>query len=369
MPNTRARCGLTGGRCVSRSPRDARARGIGMVHQELVGRARPERGRERAISAPSRCNRLGLVDWRAMRAERGRASRAARHRRRSARADGRLAARACSSSWNSRACCFPARASSSWTSRPRRCRRPRWSGCSACCAGCARRGQKHRVHLAFSRRCAGDLRPRHGVPQRPRSRDRGRRARIDKRWIIERMIGAGHEELEESYTGDIPLHSRPDAKVVLEVDGPEPRGRVSGRVAAGARRRGAGHLRVHGLGPAGTGAHAVRQAAGRSGGRLRMDGRRSGCASRADARGAPAWPSCRRAGASMLFAHRAGVQERVDQRSSTASIVVLAAAGRGARDRARACRAACSIRPPHVSIGRLAPCPAATSRKSRWRSG
>ncbi len=44
-------------------------------------------------------------------------------------------------------------------------------------------------------------------------------ARIDKRWVIDRMIGAGHEELEESYLADIPLHSRPDAKVVLTVDG------------------------------------------------------------------------------------------------------------------------------------------------------
>jgi ribose transport system ATP-binding protein len=43
-------------------------------------------------------------------------------------------------------------------------------------------------------------------------------AGVNKRWIIDRMIGAGHEELEESYLADIPLHSRPDAKVVLEVE-------------------------------------------------------------------------------------------------------------------------------------------------------
>ena len=41
-------------------------------------------------------------------------------------------------------------------------------------------------------------------------------ATIDKGWIISRMIGAGHEELEESYTGDITLHSKPEAPVVLE---------------------------------------------------------------------------------------------------------------------------------------------------------
>ncbi len=42
---------------------------------------------------------------------------------------------------------------------------------------------------------------------------------IDKAWIIERMIGAGHHELEESYTGEIMLDSRPDALVVLTADG------------------------------------------------------------------------------------------------------------------------------------------------------
>jgi ribose transport system ATP-binding protein len=43
-------------------------------------------------------------------------------------------------------------------------------------------------------------------------------ARIDKRWIIDRMIGAGHEELEESYLADIPLRSVPGANVVLSVE-------------------------------------------------------------------------------------------------------------------------------------------------------
>jgi ribose transport system ATP-binding protein len=42
---------------------------------------------------------------------------------------------------------------------------------------------------------------------------------IDKGWIIERMIGAGHEELEESYLGEIMLDSQPDAVVVLEAHG------------------------------------------------------------------------------------------------------------------------------------------------------
>jgi ribose transport system ATP-binding protein len=38
---------------------------------------------------------------------------------------------------------------------------------------------------------------------------------IDKAWIIERMIGAGREELEESYLGEIRLASRPEAPVAL----------------------------------------------------------------------------------------------------------------------------------------------------------
>jgi len=41
---------------------------------------------------------------------------------------------------------------------------------------------------------------------------------IDKGWIIERMIGTGHQELEESYLGEIALDSRPEAAVVLEAE-------------------------------------------------------------------------------------------------------------------------------------------------------
>ncbi len=44
-------------------------------------------------------------------------------------------------------------------------------------------------------------------------------AAIDKGWIIERMIGAGREELEESYLGEIKLTSKPAAPIVLEANG------------------------------------------------------------------------------------------------------------------------------------------------------
>jgi ribose transport system ATP-binding protein len=43
-------------------------------------------------------------------------------------------------------------------------------------------------------------------------------SRVDKRWVIARMIGAGHEGLEDSYLADIPLHSRADAKIVLQIE-------------------------------------------------------------------------------------------------------------------------------------------------------
>ena len=42
---------------------------------------------------------------------------------------------------------------------------------------------------------------------------------IDKGWIIERMIGVGREELEESYLSDIALHSRQGASVALRASG------------------------------------------------------------------------------------------------------------------------------------------------------
>ena len=40
-------------------------------------------------------------------------------------------------------------------------------------------------------------------------------SRVDKGWVIEQMIGKGHDELEESYTGAIPLASKPGAPVVM----------------------------------------------------------------------------------------------------------------------------------------------------------
>jgi ribose transport system ATP-binding protein len=44
-------------------------------------------------------------------------------------------------------------------------------------------------------------------------------AGLRKSFLIEHMIGAGHEDLEESYTSELMLDSRPDARTVLETYG------------------------------------------------------------------------------------------------------------------------------------------------------
>jgi ribose transport system ATP-binding protein len=44
-------------------------------------------------------------------------------------------------------------------------------------------------------------------------------AGLRKSFLIEHMIGAGHEDLEESYTSEMMLDSKPDAPVVLETSG------------------------------------------------------------------------------------------------------------------------------------------------------
>ncbi|MGE0240961.1 MAG: sugar ABC transporter ATP-binding protein [Parvibaculaceae bacterium] len=51
---------------------------------------------------------------------------------------------------------------------------------------------------------------------------------IDKAWIIQRMIGKGHEELESSYLGDVALASPADAKTVLEARNLSKAGAFSG---------------------------------------------------------------------------------------------------------------------------------------------
>jgi ribose transport system ATP-binding protein len=45
-----------------------------------------------------------------------------------------------------------------------------------------------------------------------------RTAEVDKPWLIEKMIGHTHGELEESYTGALFLDSKPDAPVILRAE-------------------------------------------------------------------------------------------------------------------------------------------------------
>ena len=178
-----------------------------------VDRLRPDGRRERlsrqAAGQRARHGRLG----RHGRRRRG-AARRSRHRRRPEDAHGRAADRPAAADRARPRAVLRAPASSSSTSRPRRCRRPRWSGCSTCCAACARAGA-----ASSSSRISSTTSCRSPTPSRssatagassPRAPPRSTR-----RWVIERMIGLGHEELEESYTGAIELDSKPDAPVVL----------------------------------------------------------------------------------------------------------------------------------------------------------
>ncbi len=42
---------------------------------------------------------------------------------------------------------------------------------------------------------------------------------VDKPWLIERMVGAGHERLGESHAGELQLEPRSDAPIVLQAEG------------------------------------------------------------------------------------------------------------------------------------------------------
>ena len=118
-------------------------------------------------------------------------------------------------------------------------------------------------------------------------------AQINKRWIIDQMIGAGHQELENSYLADIPLHSRSDAKPVLKVEALTRRAPIR-TVVPRERRRSAGHLRIPRFGATGTGPHVVRAVADRA--RTNSAGRKiHRVCHRRPARGVLALRSCRKA--------------------------------------------------------------------------
>ena len=126
-------------------------------------------------------------------------------------------------------------------------------------------------------------------------------AEVDKRWLIERMIGRGHAGLEESYTGEIELASDPDAPAVMEAARLARRGLyqdVSFTVRAGEVLgiygfMGSGQLEL---------ARALGGKLGPESGEVRIDGRRVrlGSTSAAKRAGVVLLPESRR---SMLFAH------------------------------------------------------------------
>ena len=171
-------------------------------------------------------------------------------------------------------------------------------------------------------------------------------AAIDKGWIIERMIGAGHEHLEESYLRDIQLQTRADGPVVLRVEALSCPGRFrdvslevrEGEVLGLYGFLGAGQLDL---------VRSLFGAMAEAEGRVAVDGRavRLGSTARARAAGIAFVPESRRM---MLFA-AAPVFKNV-------SISVLGRIARfwlrPARERAVAAKHAATlhIRPPGVDL-------------------
>ncbi len=199
-----------------RSARDARAAGIGMVHQEL-SIVRDLSVAENVLLGAQPLNRLGLVDYRAMRRIAGELL-----HRLGIDVDPRL----------------PAGALPLGLQQLVEIARVLFSGARIIILdeptsalsppeverlfGLLRRVRDEGHSLVFISHFLDDILR---VSDAVTIFRNGRRiatapvAGIDKAWIIERMIGAGHEELEESYTGEIMLDSKPDAPVVMTASG------------------------------------------------------------------------------------------------------------------------------------------------------
>ena len=187
---------------------------------------------------------------------------------------------------------------------------------------------------------------------------------IDKRQVIESMIGLGHRELEESYTGEIKLDTRFDAPVVMETDklSFERAFRdVSLKVRAGEV------LGIYGF--MGCGQIELSRALFgkiRASGSVRLDGKPIRLTRTSDR---PRGGHRLRAGepARDALPPRAALQEHVDQHPP-ADLALLAQAVGRADDRQRATsRTSGSGRPGPTSSSAISP--AATSRRWRWPSG
>ena len=187
---------------------------------------------------------------------------------------------------------------------------------------------------------------------------------IDKGWIIERMIGAGREELEESYLGEIMLSSRPDAPVAL---------RATALTLAPSYRdvtfeaRAGEVLGIYGFMGCGQ-LELARTLFGRlraDSGSLEIDGEVKALSNTAAAKSA---------GVAYVAESRRSMLFSDEPVYKNVSIAVLERLSRWLlkpeREREIAAEQvkALDIRPPR-SNGVSAASPAATSRRSRWRSG
>ena len=350
---SRARCASTAGEVHFRSARDALAAGIGMVHQELSDRARPDGRRERvprqAADQPRRHRPLAAHGARGRRASRsGSASTSIPTSRLGDLPIGLQQlielARVLFSGARIIILDEPTSALSP----------PEIERLFAVLRRLARRGHQHRLHLALPRRHAARLRHGDDVPQRPEDRRRRAAAEIDKRWLIERMIGGGREELEESYTGEItlPTAGRRAGRARTRAGCRWPRAfrDVSLEVRAGEVL---GIYGFMGCGQLELARDAVRQAEARPRARSRSTASRAASRSTAGA-GAPASPSCRRAAARCC-----STQEPVYKNISISILdriaPLLLQAGARARRSPRGMSSSCGSGPPRSSpmLGKL----------------
>ena len=191
-------------------------------------------------------------------------------------------------------------------------------------------------------------------------------AGIDKGWVIERMIGAGHEELEESYTGEFTLDTQARRAGRAGGERPRPSSAPSAtsrstcapaRFSASTASWAAAQLELPRalFGKIKPARHARARRRARSASRNTAAARRAGIAF---------VPESRR---SMLFHHEPiyknvsiAILERISR-------LWLKPRGR-ARDRRAPRREPAASRPPSVDA-LLGTSPAATSRRWRWRNG
>ena len=189
-------------------------------------------------------------------------------------------------------------------------------------------------------------------------------AEVDKAWVIDRMIGAGHGELTESYLGERQLVGPIDAVVVMEAHDltlPGAFHDVSLQVRAGEV------LGIYGFMGSGQ-LELARALFGRvrtASGHIAINGRRRRLRSTAAARraGIALVPESRR---SMLFAQEP-VFKNMTISISGASRGCCCARGRNVTSPGSGSRRCASVRPRPT--GRSARCPEATSRRWRWRAG